>query len=390
MVKRWVVDADIKGCFDNISHEALLKVIGNFPARKLIHQWLKAGYMEKGAFHNSEAGTPQGGIISPLLANIALHGIEDALGVKYSNLGYYLRGPQVVRYADDFVVFCSTREEAEEVIKTLTMWIKQKGLTLSQEKTKIVHLSEGFNFLGFNVRHYKAINTKTGLKLLIKPSSEFMQETRRKLRQIWLDNNSQKVEVIIEKLNPVIRGIANYLRPMVSSKAFSALDNYMFRRETRYANRMHPKKSNEWKKERYWGKLNLNREDNWVFGDRKTGLHLLKFNWFKIQRHTLVIGRCSPDDPARKEYWENRKKAKAKELIPSYQKVAKRQGYTCPVCGQSLFNDEELHLHHIKPRSEGGKDNYANLQFVHLYCHQQIHSKRKSDKEADIELQSSL
>ncbi len=380
MTKKWVVDADIKGCFDNIDHKFLENTIGNFPARKLIHQWLKAGYMEDGAFYQTEAGTPQGGIISPLLANIALHGMEKTLDIKYNKQGASIGRRIIVRYADDFVVFCETKEDAFESAEILSEWLKERGLTLSKEKTRIVHLSEGFNFLGFNVRHYRMSSTKTGWKLLIKPSAETMQEIRGKLRQIWLDNKGKNVAVIIKILNPVIRGIANYLRTQVSSKAFANLDDFMFKREIRYANWMHPKKSNEWKNKRYWGRLNFDRQDNWVFGDKQTGYHLLKFGWFNIQRHTLVKGRASIDDPNLKEYWEKREKAKVSELKTSYQKVAKNQGYNCPVCGQSLFNDEDLHLHHVKPRSEGGKDNYANLQLMHLYCHHQIHTHYKSGK----------
>lgn len=389
--KKWVVDADIKGCFDNIDHEFLMKTIGNFPARKLIHHWLKAGYVDKGVFHQTDAGTPQGGIISPLLANIALHGMEEALtiyrpsektgkliiseeGIKYNNRGESRGNRQVVRYADDFLVFCTSKEDAERIIETLTKWLKERGLILSDEKTKIVHLTEGVDFLGFNIRHYKVRNTSTGWKLLIKPSQETMQETKEELKRRWLKLKSQSVKEVILELNPYIRGKANYLRPLVSSKAFNALDHYMFQREKRYANRMHPKKSNKWKKRRYWGRLNLDRNDNYVFGAKQTGKYLLKFSWFKIQRHTLVEGKASPDDPSLKRYWKNREKSKAKEHIPSYQKVAEKQGYTCPVCGQSLFNGEDLHIHHKLPRSKGGRDNYANLQMVHLYCHQQIHA----------------
>lgn len=373
--KRWVVDADIKGCFDNIDHDFLMKTIGNFPARKLIHLWLKAGHMEEGTFHNTETGTPQGGIISPLLANIALHGMESALRVKHDNRGQSIGDRQVVRYADDFVVFCKTREDAEKTVSILTEWLKSRGLTLSPEKTKIVHLSAGFNFLGFNVRQYKVSNTATGWKLLIKPSAEKLKEIRRELKQRWLKLKGQSVKAIIKELNPYIRGVANYLRPLISGKAFQALDYYMFQREIRYTNRKHPNKSNDWKRKRYWGKLNLDRNDKFVFGDKKSGQHLLKFSWFKIQRHTLVKGTASPDDGSLKDYWERRMKKQSKSLVPNRQKIANKQGCICPICGQSLFNDEDLHVHHIKPRSEGGKDNYANLQLVHLYCHQQIHAQ---------------
>lgn len=374
--KKWVVDADIKGCFDNIAHEPLLKAIGNFPARKLVRQWLKAGYVDNRAFYDTETGTPQGGVISPLLANIALHGMEEALGVKYNNRGDNTGSRAVVRYADDLVVFCQTREDAEKATLILNKWLGERGLTLSEEKTRIVHLEEGFDFLGFNIRHYAVNNTNTGWKLLIKPSQKSVQEIRDKLRQKWLKQNGQNVKAVIGNLNPIIRGWTNYFRTGVSSETFSKIDAWMFHREYRYAKRMHPNKKDGWRIKRYWGKLNLNREDSWVFGNTHTGEHLLKFQWSAIERHILIKGRSSPDDPSLKEYWEKRNKTKIKELRPSSQKIAKRQECVCPVCGESLFNGEETHQHHIVPRHQGGKDTYSNLQLVHLFCHQQIHSQK--------------
>src|SRR6266699_846636 len=156
--------------FDHISHDYLLKTIGPVPGKELIKQWLKAGYVEHGTFHATEQGTPQGGVASPLLANIALHGMEEALGVTYDYRGQLIGKRAVVRYADDFVCFCETREDAEQVQKILVEWLKERGLTLSEDKTRIVHLTEGFDFLGFNIRHYPAPQTsRTGWKLLIKP-----------------------------------------------------------------------------------------------------------------------------------------------------------------------------------------------------------------------------
>lgn len=371
--KKWVLDADIAGCFDNIAHEPVMKTIGNFPARKLIHQWLKAGYMEKGGFFETETGTPQGGIISPLLANIALHGMEEALGVRYDNRGKLIGDRALVRYADDFVVFCETREDAEQVKFTLNKWLGERGLQLSESKTKISHLTEGFDFLGFNVRQYAAPKSKTGWKLLIKPSQKSMQKIREMLRQQWLKLKGCDVKTIIMKLNPIIRGWANYFRIGVSSETFADLDDWMFRRECRYANHTHPNKSNRWRRDKYWGRLNLSRKDSWVFGDRQSGDHLLKFTWFEIDRHIIVQGKSSLDDPSLMEYWEKREKAKAKQLSPSIQKLAQKQACVCPICGQSLFNGEETHKHHKTPKNQGGKDTYANLELVHLLCHQQIH-----------------
>src|SRR6266849_1520447 len=174
--KKWVLDADIRGAFDHSSHDYLLKAIGPVPGKELIKQWLKAGYVEQEVFHATEQGTPQGGVVSPLLANIALHGMEEAIGVKYDYRGELIGKRAVVRYADDFVCFCETREDAERVQGILTEWLKERGLTLSEEKTRIVHLTAGFDFLGFNIRHYPAPKTsRTGWKLLSKrePKSQY-------------------------------------------------------------------------------------------------------------------------------------------------------------------------------------------------------------------------
>lgn len=378
--KKWVVDADIKGAFDNISHEFLLQAIGKVPGRELIKQWLKAGYMERGVFHETDSGTPQGGVVSPLLANIALHGMEEAIGVKYDSRGYSVGNRAIVRYADDFAAFCESKEDAEEVIEILRTWLKQRGLELSPDKTTIVHLTEGFDFLGFNIRHYRAEKTsKTGWKLLIKPSKESVGKIRNKLREAWLSLIGSNVSAIIKRLNPIIRGWANYFRSGVSSEIFQSLDRWMFYRTVRYVKRTHPNKPRYWRQSQYWGRLNLERGDQWVFGNKTTGMHLLKFSWFKIERHTLVKGKSSPDDSSLKSYWQHREKVSAKSLTLSKQKIAKNQGFICPKCGESLFNGEELHIHHIEPKQRGGRDNYGNLQLLHLYCHQQTHALKMTE-----------
>jgi RNA-directed DNA polymerase len=372
--KQWVVDADIEGCYDNIAHQPLMAAIGNFPGRRLIHQWLQAGYLDKGVFHQTNAGVPQGGIVSPLLANIALHGMEAALGIRYNHLGHTLGDRGMVRYADDFLVFCQTQEDAVLAAKTLETWLLTRGLTLSKSKTQIVHIREGFNFLGFHIRQYPDSTTKTGWKVLIKPSKESVQHIRDQIRQTWLDYQSCPVDLVIDKLNPIIRGVANYYRTVVASHIFRALDRWMFVRASRYAKRMHPKHNQSWRYHRYWGRLNLNRDDNWVFGNKLTGKHLLKFSWFPIRRHPLVKGAASPDDPELTAYWQARQQTASGCLIPSYQKLAQQQGFVCPICGESLFNEEPLQKHHKTPRHLGGDDSYANLALVHFFCHQQIHS----------------
>ena len=383
--KKWVVDADIQGCFDNINHENLLSSIGNFPGRRLIKEWLKAGYVDNNVFHAQKSGTPQGGIISPLLANIALHGIENALGIKYDNRGYSIGERIVVRYADDFVILCETKEDAEQSKSIIGEWLIQKGLKLFPEKTKIFHITEGFDFLGFNIRHYKVNNTLTGYKLLIKPSKKFLQKTRNDIREIFLKHSGKNVADLIGKINPVIRGKASYLSKLVSSKAFCKLDNYLFKRQVRFVNRTHPNKNKKWKNHKYWGGLNLQRKDNWVFGDKQSGNYMLKFSWTKIKRHPLVSKRASPDDPSLQEYWSKRnkksQKSKAVKWSAKQEQVAHRQEYKCPICKQSLFNDEPLHLHHIVPKCEGGKDTFKNLVWLHQFCHHKVHYQKKTQTE---------
>ena len=191
--------------------------------------------MEDGAFHATEAGTPQGGVISPLLLNIALHGMEAALGV-FSRRQGNRREARVVRYADDFVVFCETREDAERAKdRLLPPWLAERGLRLSAEKTRIVHLTEGFDFLGFNVSHYLTSGTtRTGRKLLIKPSQKAVMAKRKELRELWYRLKGHSVRQILWKLNPIIRGWANYYRTGVSSKVFTGMDTWMFRRACCY------------------------------------------------------------------------------------------------------------------------------------------------------------
>jgi RNA-directed DNA polymerase len=314
--------------------------------------------------------------VSPLLANIALHGMAEALGVKYDYRGQLIGKRAVVRYADDFVCFCETKADAEHVQSILTAWLKERGLTLSQEKTRIVHLTEGFDFLGFNMRHYPAPQTsRTGWKLLIKPSKEAVQEMQKKLKDLWNEAQGGNVQAVLTRLTPVIRGWANYFRTAVAKEIFSKLDSWMFYKEDRYTRWTHPNKPKDWRHRKYWGRLNLDRRDPWVFGDKQTGGYLLKLSWFPIERHTLVKGTASPDDPKLKDYWKERQAAKARDLTLSKRKLAKRQKGRCAECGESLFNDEELQVHHLLARSQGGKDAYSNLALVHLLCHQSIHAQ---------------
>jgi RNA-directed DNA polymerase len=375
--KVWVVDADIKGAFDNIAHDYLVETIGEVPGRELIKQWLKAGYVEMGTYHPTDAGTPQGGVISPLLANIALHGMEEALGITYDRHGRMQTDTHgrcahaMVRYADDFVVLCESKAGAEQAIETLTGWLAERGLSLSEEKTRIVHLADGFDFLGFNVRQYRDIRRRTGTIRLIKPSKEALQRHRDKMHEEWSKLKGQSIETVIRTLAPKIKGWANYYRHQVATDAFRLLDNWIFQRECKWVNSTHPNKSTEWKRSRYWGRFNKSRKAKWVFGDKRTGAHLPLYTWTKIERHVKVKGTASPDDPSLREYWKKRTKVDTKGLSPSSSKVARNQNHVCPICGESLFNGEELQMDHVQPKRDGGEDSYDNLKLLHEDCHKQ-------------------
>jgi len=258
-------------------------------------------------------------------------------------------------------------------MQILRRWLAERGLALSEEKTRITHLTEGFDFLGFNVRLYEA-TTRTGFKLLIKPSKEAVKSVRAKLRDEWRRLTGANHIAAMRRLNPIIRGWANYHRCNVASHTFHTLDDWMYRKEVRFVRRLHPNKTRQWQQARYWGCLNPEREDHWVFGDKRTGAYLLKFSWFKIKRHVLVKGTASPDDPTLTDYWSKRQAAHADDLPRGHRQLAHQQHQVCPVCGESLFNQEETQTHHIEPRARGGKDSYSNLTLMHLYCHQQVTS----------------
>ena len=379
--KKWVVDADLKGAFDNIRHATILEAVAGFPACHLIKQWLKAGVVDKGVFTETVAGTPQGGIASPLLLNIALHGMESAVGVSYRRRGdsYEINSKRaLIRYADDLVIFAQTREDAESAKSDIARWLAHRGLELSPEKTAVRHLKEGFSFLGFNVRHYPVSKTKTGYKLLIRPSRESVKDFKHRLKREWTTLVGHNVDAVLKRLRPILRGWANYFRVHVSKETFSDIDYWMFHREGRWCRRTHPTKPWKWITRTYFGKFRAGSDDRWVFGNFRTGDHLPRLSWTPIKRHIMVRHDASPDDPALRSYWQQREARKA-GLLPTWRQreLAKRQNGHCSICQDSLHNGEELHVHHIIPKSQGGESAVSNLMLIHLYCHQQSHTSRK-------------
>jgi RNA-directed DNA polymerase len=339
--RQWVLDADLAGAFDRISHRHLLDAVGTFPGRELIRQWLKAGVMDRGRFAPTEEGTPQGGVISPLLLNIALHGMEEAAGCRNwkHGKGYGFRAvpgtPILVRYADDYVALCYDEQQARSVKERLKKWLAPRGLSFNEEKTRVVHLDEGFDFLGVNIRRYDG-------KLLMKPSKSAVMRIRMRLRTEMRSLRGGNVDAVVRKLSPLIRGWATYYRSVVSSKTFSALDDYVWKLTYKWAKRRHPNKSKHWVVDQYFGRFNKSRNCNWVFGNRLDGTYLPKFAWTKIVRHDLVSGRSSKDDPALAEYWARRSRKSVPETAGRQVMVlAYRQRGMCPLCRQALIQGAE-------------------------------------------------
>ncbi len=331
----WVLDADLAAAFDRIDHNHLLQSLGSFPARNLVKEWLKAGVLENGKMAPTEEGTPQGGVCSPLLLNVALHGMEQAAGVRYTRSGERVgliakSAPVVVRYADDLVAMCTSAEQAEEVRRRLSTWLAPRGLSFNDEKTRIVHVEEGFDFLGVNIRRYRE-------KLLIKPSKAAVARLRRRLAAEMKALHGANALAVISRLNPIIRGWSAYYRTVVSSQAFSRLDNYMWKLTYKWARRSHPKKPRRWVARRYFGNFNRSRRARWVFGDRESGAYLLKFGWTKIVRHQMVPGTASKDDPELADYWERRRRRNRPPLDGVSLRLLQVQHGRCPLCGGLLL-----------------------------------------------------
>jgi RNA-directed DNA polymerase len=263
--------------------------------------------VEDETLHPTDAGVPQGGVVSPLLLNVALHGMEQALGTSYTPRDM-LRGTYaVVRYADDLAVLCPTQEKAIESREILNQWLGIRGLRLSGEKTRIRHLRDGCNFLACNIRHSPAPNSsRSGSKLLITPSPEAIEDVKRTLKAIWRKHVGSPTVAVINEINPVIRGWSNDFRIGASSKTFNDLDDFMYQRAQRDMKRRHPRKSGRWRTAKYWGR-SLGRRNRWVFQDKPRNATLRKFTWTKIVRHRQVPKRYSPDDPTLQDYWRQRR-----------------------------------------------------------------------------------
>ena len=364
----WILDADLAGAFDRISHGHLLEMLGGFPAREMIAGWLKAGVFEAGkGFAPTGEGTPQGGVISPLLLNIALHGLEEAAGVRYRG-GIHARTvrdgyPALTRYADDLVVCCHSRQQAEQVKARLAGWLEPRGLAFNEAKTRIIPLSEGFDFLGFNLRRYP------NGKLLIKPGAMAIKRFRSRLAKEFRALRGANVAAVLAKIVPITRGWVAYYRTVVSSGVFHALTDYLWKLTYKWARWSHQNKPKRWIAGQYFGKFNKFRNDRWVFGDRDTGAYLPKPAWTDIVRHTLVKGGASPDDPGLAGYWAQRRQKVKPPLDSSTVRLLSRQDGRCSLCGENLLTPDQ------PPQSPQGWEHWflqvtrKAIEADYLVCH---------------------
>jgi RNA-directed DNA polymerase len=274
----------------------------------------------------------------------------------------------------DLAVLCPTKQAAIDAQHLLATWLGTRGLRLSEAKTRIRHLTEGFDFLGFNIRHYPTPHSsRRGYKLLIKPSKDSIQQIRRKFKALWRQHVGSPTVALINALNLLIRGWSQYFCIGVASEAFTDLDHFMYGRAQRDMKRRHPTKSGWWRTQKYWGWTGGARQARWVFQDKERHATLRKVAWTRIVRHRLVPKTYAPDDPTLQAYWRQRR-TRLHATAEGHEPLARRQQGLCPVCHQTLENGEALHIHHVVPKKQGGTDVPGNLRLVHHPCHRQIHS----------------
>jgi RNA-directed DNA polymerase len=347
---QWVIEGDIKGYFDNVDHE---KLLGKLPTedRVFVRRILRAPIIDPEDGHvPTIKGTPQGGILSPLLANIALQGMEnglrDAFREKFG-LSRNFSGFHVVIYADDFIVTCKTKEQAEQFVPVIAEWLAENvGVELSFEKTHVTHIDDGFDFLGFNVRKYRGT-------LLIKPSKDSRLSVLRKVKSILNSNKTATVSTIIRLLNPVIKGWSNYYSTQVSKKVFSYCDHQIYEMLWHWAKRRHPKKSSQWVFKRYFTRQGRKK---WTFGTDQQALAFM--SELPIIRHTKIQGQRSPYRPSDAEYFETRRLQLTLKRLNGFQKkVVQKTNGKCVLC------DCTIAAEHFRRWRISGENNISFIQF---------------------------
>jgi RNA-directed DNA polymerase len=376
----WILEGDIQKCFDEISHDWL---ITNVPTDKVIlKKWLKAGYTKDRQLFPTEAGTPQGGIISPALSNWALDGLqkklEEVFGKQYKVDGKRMRDKvNLIRFADDFVITGSSHDMLQDkVLPLVESFMYERGLRLSPEKTKITHIAKGFDFLGQNIRKYKG-------KLLIKPSKKNVQAFLEKVRTVIKNNAAATQANLIGLLNPMIRGWANYHRHVVAKKVFNLVDYQIWQALWRWCCRRHQNKGKPWIKRRYFHDIGSR---SWTFATpvskqnsegKSVMMMLCRTSDIPIQRHTKIKSEANPFDPAWETYFEDHIGQKMFSTLAGRKRLIRlwwdQQG-ECTVCGQRITKETGWHVHHIVHRIDGGTNAMKNLIMVHPTCHNQIHN----------------
>ena len=372
---QWILEGDIRACFDTLSHDWLLARI---PLDKaMLQKWLKAGYMENHCLKPTEEGAPQGGIISPVIANLALDGLERCLLERFPKTTIAGRRAKVnlIRFADDFVVTGSSKELLEDEIKPLIVgFMRERGLELSQEKTTVTHIETGFDFLGQHLRKYRCGRR---WKLLIKPAPKKVHEVLRTVRSILNEHKQLPAGNLILLLNRVIRGWTQYHRHVVSGKTFSSIDDAIYRALKRWVKRRHSNKPHEWIWRKYFKTVG---GKNWVFFGEVSGreIHLLQAATVPIIRHEKVQAAANPFDPAWETYFEHRLDVKMQGNLRGRRHLLylwKEQNGICPVCHQKITKLTGWHNHHLIWRSKGGPAVTGNRVLLHPTCHMQVHSQ---------------
>ena len=370
---RWVLEGDIKSCFDRIRHEWLLR---NIPMdKRMLRKWLEAGYVEKGVLYPTEEGTPQGGIISPVLANLTLDGLEEALKEHFSRPARG-KSPMVhlVRYSDDFLITGCSKELLEREVKPVVeAFLQERGLELSPEKTQITPMEEGLDFLGHHLRWYKG-------KYLAVPSSKSKKNLLQKVRGIVKRHAQTTTGRLIMLLNPLLRGWAEYHRTQSSKRAFSSLDYRIFWMLWRWARRRHPNRKTEWVRKKYFHQVGSR---SWVFtgeiteGRGKTRtVHLMSMASVRIERHVKIRSGANPYDPSWEEYFEQRSGWRMLRSLSGRRLLThlwREQRGICPQCQTRITKESGWNIHHLVERAKGGKDTADNCVLLHPICHQQVH-----------------
>lgn len=397
---KYVLDADISKCFDKINHAKLLEKVNTYPSiRRQLKSWLKAGYMDKNEWYPSKEETPQGGSISPLLANIALNGMEERIKEYAETIKVKgIRGKaqkraalQLIRYADNFVIMHKDLDVIKNVQKIISEWLEEVRLKLSEEKTSITHtLNEyegktGFNFLGFNIRQHEQgkhncgtdrWGNSFGFKTIIKPSKESIKRHYRKMSEIINKMSMATQEQLIGKLNPIIRGWCNYYSKCVSKEAFSLLDHKLTWRLLRWGYRKHNNKGRRWVARKYW---KFGDGIKWTFASQENELIIHALT--PITRHTKVKKDASIYD-GNIIYWAKRNSSNP-NLPIKVKRLMKSQNGKCNECKLTFLDGDNIECDHITPKYAGGKDTYENLQLLHLHCHDKKTTRDRSiyDKE---------